>query len=98
MELAAVLVERPARQKYGGRQKGGKNIVQHDVRELAQAFGPSAVRELARIATQSDQDSARVSAIKELLDRAYGKAPVAITGNNGGPIAITVSWLPTTNT
>lgn len=32
--------------------------------------------------------AARVTAYKELLDRRYGKAPQAITGANGGPLAI----------
>lgn len=32
--------------------------------------------------------AARVAAYKELMDRRYGKAPQAITGANGGPLAI----------
>jgi hypothetical protein len=32
--------------------------------------------------------AARVAAYKELMDRRYGKAPQAITGANGGPVAI----------
>lgn len=32
--------------------------------------------------------AARVAAYKELMDRRFGKAPQAITGANGGPLAI----------
>lgn len=44
------------------------------------------LEELVRLATKSASDSARVSAIKEVLDRAYGKAPQSLTGEDGGPI------------
>lgn len=48
---------------------------------------PKAIKELARLATASESDAARVSAIKELLDRGFGRAPQAHTGEDGdGPI------------
>jgi hypothetical protein len=34
----------------------------------------------------SDDDKVRVAALKELWDRMFGKAPQAITGEDGGPI------------
>lgn|GEM_PF-1986873 len=45
-----------------------------------------AIRRLAILAEKAESESAQVSACKEILDRAYGKAPQAITGEDGGPI------------
>jgi hypothetical protein len=54
-----------------------------DIRSLARVHAPSAIRTLAAICAQSESDSARVMAANALLDRGFGKAPVAITGENG---------------
>jgi len=62
--------------KTGGRQPGSLNKVSADVRELAGQYGPAAIAELARLATEADSEQARVSACKEVLDRAYGKSPL----------------------
>jgi len=35
-----------------------------------------------------------VPAIKEIADRLDGKVPQAVTGAEGGPIALGISWLP----
>lgn len=71
-----------------GRPKGKPNKATADVKALAAKHGPAAIRELARLATQAESEPARVAACKELLDRAYGKSPQAITGADGGPIKI----------
>jgi hypothetical protein len=48
-----------------------------------------AVRELARLAREAESDAAKVAAIKELLDRGYGKSPQPIDGDgNGAPVQI----------
>lgn len=76
------------RQKKGGRKKGVPNKATSDLRELAKQYAPSALKELARLANEAESETARVSAIKELFDRAYGKSPQAHTGPDGeGPIA-----------
>lgn len=33
-----------------------------------------------------------VQAIKEINDRVDGKAPQAVTGNDGGPLALEIRW------
>ena len=78
-----------------GRKKGSRNKVTKDVRELAQKYGPDAVKEIARSATNAESESARVAAIRELLDRAYGKAPQAIVGDPEQPIQhrVAISWM-----
>jgi hypothetical protein len=70
------------RREGAGRKLGSPNKVTADVRNIAQEFGPVAVKELARLALHAESETARVAAIKELLDRAYGKSnlQVDITG------------------
>jgi len=70
--------------KTGGRQKGTPNKATAAIRTLALAYGPEALRELARLAglTKGDDDepiagaasdAARISAIGMMLERAYGR-------------------------
>jgi ferritin-like protein len=61
--------------KTGGRVAGTPNKSTAAIKELGGQYGPEALAELARLATNADSEQARVSACKELLDRAYGKAP-----------------------
>jgi hypothetical protein len=61
-----------------------------EIKELARAYGPEAVAELARIAgltkgIPSDSEQTRVAAIKELLDRGYGKSTQPISGDENAP-------------
>jgi hypothetical protein len=53
---------------------GGRPKVIADLRLLARAHAPEAIKELARLATKARSETARIAAIRELLDRAYGKA------------------------
>lgn len=69
-----------------GRPKGRANKVTGEIKELARAYVPDVMPALLQIATKGESEAARVSAIKEILDRAYGKAPQAITGEGGGPV------------
>jgi hypothetical protein len=46
----------------------------HELRALARAHAPDAIKELARLAIKAKSEAARVAAIRELLDRGYGKA------------------------
>jgi hypothetical protein len=61
--------------KTGGRVAGTRNKSTAAIKELGVQYGPTALAELARLATNADSEQARVSACKEILDRAYGKAP-----------------------
>ena len=69
--------------KTGGRVAGTPNKSTAEIRELAGQHGPTALAELARLATNADSEQARVSACKELLDRAYGKSPQSIAHTSG---------------
>lgn len=81
-------------ERRGGRKPGTPNKVTADVRALAQEYGAKAIAALAKIMDSEEQPAAaRVSAAKELLDRAYGKAPQPITDGDGGSLADAVSKL-----
>lgn len=75
-------------EKTGGRQKGSLNRATAEVRELAGKHGPDAIEELARLAKEAANETARIAAIRELLKRAYGDS-------NSVPIEIE---LPDTST
>lgn len=78
-----------------GRKAGAPNKVTAEAKEIARKYGPGAIEALAEIAglvedkTAADSDAAKIAALKELLDRAYGKAPQSITGEGGeGPVLL----------
>lgn len=87
--------ERPKPPNAGkGRPKGSLNKITADVRVLATQYGEKAIKTLAEIMEDGAQPAAaRVSAAKEILDRAYGKSPQPITDGDGGSLADAVSKL-----
>lgn len=80
--------------KTGGRKKGTPNKATADVKAAAQKYTSDAIETLAQIMHSSESDPARVAAADKLLDRGYGKPAQSVTGSEGGPIAIGISWLP----
>lgn len=48
-----------------------------EVKALARDYAPAAVAELGRLAIEAESETARLAAIKEILERAYGRAPLA---------------------
>jgi hypothetical protein len=76
--------------RLGGRSKGTPNKATLEIKEAARQYGPQAVAELARLAgltkqPGSENEQTRVSAIKELLDRGYGKSTQPISGDESAP-------------
>jgi len=62
-----------------------------DIRSLARVHTETCIRTLATIAAKGRSPSARVAAATVLLDRGWGKAPQAHTGENGeGDIRVIV--------
>jgi hypothetical protein len=57
---------------------GGRPKVVVEVQELARQHAPVAIAELARLAKKAKNESTRVAAIRELLDRGYGKSRLGI--------------------
>ena len=77
------------------RKPGAVSEATKAVRLLARKHSPEAFKELARLAAKADNEAVRVTAIKEILDRAYGKSVQPIDGDGeGGPVEFKVSWLP----
>lgn len=74
--------------KTGGRAKGTRNKVGQDLREIAGVYTMEAISTLAEIMRHSPAEPARVAAARELLDRAHGKASQAVTGAEGGALAV----------
>jgi hypothetical protein len=68
--------------RLGGRQKGTPNKATADIKALARVHAPAVIAELARLALHAEGEAARVAAIKELLDRGYGKARQPLTGGD----------------
>ncbi len=77
----------PKREKTGGRQKGTPNKATAQVRAVALDHAPSALAELARLATGAENEATRVAACREILDRAYGKPKQEVDIEHTGEIA-----------
>lgn len=83
----------------GGRPKGATNKVLVSIKEAAQLLGPDCIKRLAELAGLSPvvpgdpSGAVQVAAIKELLDRGYGKAtqPISADGEDG-PMILEVVW------
>jgi hypothetical protein len=75
-------------ERRGGRQKGSLNKVTRDVKLLAQKHGPECIAGLAVLAKTAENETARIAAMRELLDRAYGRPAQAITDADGGSLTI----------
>lgn len=85
----------PKGQRVGGRQKGTPNKATADVKALAQQHTAAAMKELARLSTKAESEAARVAAIRELFDRAYGKPSQALKlggDEDGVPIETVIRW------
>jgi hypothetical protein len=68
--------------KTGGRVAGTPNKATADVKAVAGQYSAEALSILIDVARTSESDAAKVSAIKEILDRAHGKSPQAIIGSD----------------
>lgn len=76
--------------KTGGRVKGTPNKSTAEIKELAQTYSTDALKTLATIMLTSENDTAKIAAAKELLDRGYGKPTQAMehSGPDGGPVVV----------
>lgn len=82
---------RGGRRENAGRKKGQRNKHTQEVRDLIESNVDLkemvvTLRDIAR--DKEAPPAARAVAANSILDRRYGKAPQAITGANGGPLAI----------
>jgi hypothetical protein len=66
--VVAIALAASAGAKESG-NPGGRPKVLGEVQELARQHAPSAIAELARLALKAKSETARIAAIRELLDR-----------------------------
>lgn len=71
-----------------GRKPGTPNKATLELKDLARQYTTDAVKELARLATNAESESARVAAIRELLDRGYGRPTQPIGGDPDNPLVM----------
>ena len=78
-------------ERRGGRKAGTPNKVTAEIKALAAEHAPAIIKELVRLATKAKNEATRVAAGKELLDRAFGKAPQALVGDPKNPLAAQIA-------
>jgi hypothetical protein len=89
-------------ERRGGRAKGTPNRATSDLKALAQPYGAPAIAELARLGGLTAKagamhEATRVAALRELLDRGYGRSTQHVAGDaDAGPVHYTFSWAPAT--
>jgi hypothetical protein len=90
-------------ERRGGRAKGVPNKATADIKMLAQPYGAPAVAELARLAGIGDgpgaaNEATRVAALRELLDRGFGRATTVLAGDGEAPpVVISFEWAKATS-
>jgi hypothetical protein len=57
---------------------GGRPKVLGEVQEPARQYAPAVIVELARLALRAKNETPRIAAIRELLDRGYGRPRQAL--------------------
>jgi hypothetical protein len=83
-----------------GRPVGSQNKATRDIKALAQVQGPAAIARLVTLGGllpggmhKAESEGAQIAAIKELLDRGYGKATQPLSGDpDGPPLAVDFRW------
>lgn len=78
-------------QKGQSGNPGGRPKEDSEVKALARTAGPEAIDKLVELMRGEDKRTA-LAAAQALLDRGYGKPAQAITGDEGGPVEIAVTW------
>jgi hypothetical protein len=73
--------------KAGGRKAGVPNKSTVDIKLIAREMTPAATERLAQL-LKSDNEAVALGAVKEVYDRAYGKATQIVAGDEEAPLRI----------
>ena len=90
---------RGGRREGAGRKPGVPNKQTVEIRTIAMQYGPAAIAALATMAglapgTPAESEPARIAALKEVLDRAYGRATQPVSGDASAPaVAVEFTWM-----
>jgi len=68
--------------KTGGRQKGVSNKATTDLKAIAREHTPKAIQTLLALMERDDSPATQLGAVKEIFDRAYGKATQPLAGDS----------------
>jgi hypothetical protein len=73
-----------------GRPAGSKNKVTPEIKAMAQKHCPEALEMIVQLAQSAENESTRLAAAKELLDRGYGKSRQVVDADlrHGGAIQV----------
>jgi hypothetical protein len=80
------------RRPGAGRKPGIPNRSTAEIKGMAQPYGPAAIARLAQLAgliegvAGSESEPTQLGAMKELLDRGYGRAAQTIAGDRDSPL------------
>ena len=86
----------PGYPKTGGRQKGYVHPERESVRHLARQYGPAVIKRLAEMAGVVDgfppaqSEVSQVAAMRELLDRGFGRAVQPLSSADGEPLIVQI--------
>lgn len=71
--------------KTGGRKKGSTNKATKEIKALAAKHGEEAIEGILGIARTAENETTRLAAWNDLLDRGYGKPTQYIGGDEEAP-------------
>ena len=92
---------RPFVKGMSGNPNGRPKVV-FEIRDLAQQYGPAAITRLAELCglapgAPAEAETIQVAALKELLDRGYGRATQPLAGDSSAPpLAVEFRWADAT--
>lgn len=72
-------------ERRGGRQKGTPNKSTAQIKALAGKYGKEAIEGILELARNAENESTRLAAWNDLLDRGYGKPTQFIGGDETAP-------------
>ena len=78
----------------------GRPRTSYEIQAVAREYGPRCIEILAQMAGLTDElpaaaEAVRLAALKELLDRGFGRATLPLSGDAAsGPTSILIEWAP----
>jgi hypothetical protein len=84
------MVKKGGKRTGAGRPAGSKNKVTPEIKAMAQKHCPEALEMIVQLAQSAENESTRLAAAKELLDRGYGRSRQVVDADlrHGGAIQV----------